>query len=122
MAHVLYTGVDRTLMQTRTMLLQRAGHAVVSATGEPELIDVCSQNDFDVAVISQVVSPPEKKRILRLVRQYCPRTKVLELFSPASGKSLPEADDWLETPVSPPEDLAERVATLASKSSGTSSR
>ena len=98
------------------MVLEHAGHDVMTATGERELIAACSKIKFDVAVIGQVVSPVEKNRIMRLIRYHCPDAKVLELFIPSAGKMLPEADDWLEASVTPPVDLVERVAMLASKS------
>ncbi len=118
MALVLCTGSDRTLMQTRVMVLERAGHTVMSAMGEHELVAVCRRYSFDVAVIGQGIPRPEKQRVLRLLREHCPKSKVLELFIPSQGKMLPEADDWLEAPVSPPGDLAERVTALSAKSAG----
>jgi|SRR5690348_16366500 len=117
MALVLCTGTDRTLIQTRAMVLERGGHTVMTAMGEHELIALCSQKSFDVVVIGHTISPIEKPRILRLVKQYCPRVKVLELFIPARGKTLLDADDWLEAPFTPPDDLAEHVSRLAAKSS-----
>ena len=102
---VLCTGTDRTLMQTRAMILERAGHTVVPATNEPQLIDACSKVSFDVAVIGQSVPELEKSRVLRLIREYCPKTKVLELFIPSQGKKLADADDWLEGPIQHPNDL-----------------
>ena len=117
MAVVLCAGSDRTLMQTRAMILESGGHTVITAAGERELVDACSKTTFDVAVIGQAVSPLEKQRALGLIRQYCPKAKVLELFIPATGKMLRDADDWLEAPVNPPHDLVERVSTLATKTS-----
>ncbi len=118
MALVLCTGSDRTLIQTRAMVLERAGHRVRTAMAEHELIAVCSSNAFDVAVIGQGISRFEKQRVLRLIREHCPHSKVLELFTPSQGKMLPDADDWLEAPVNPPSDLPERVTSLAAKSAG----
>src|SRR5690349_12264766 len=110
MAMVLCTGTDRALMQTRAMILERAGHTVIPAIDEPQLIDACSKVSFDVALIGHSVPEFEKARVLRLIREYCPKTKVLELFIPSQGKKLAGADDWLEGPIPHPNDLVERVA------------
>ena len=109
-------------MQTRALILERAGHSVIPAMGEWELIDACSRNSFDVAVIGHSVPPFEKARVLRLIRQHCPNTKVLELFVASQGKKLADADDWLEGAMPHPSDLIERVSMLASRASGASPR
>ena len=45
MALVLCTGVDKALLQSRQLILERAGHTVLSATDEKALITIC-QNAF----------------------------------------------------------------------------
>ena len=122
MALVLCTGTDRRVMQTRAMVLERAGHTVLSAMSEPELTELCSTNRFDLAVIGHSVPPLEKPRILRLIRQHCPNAKVLELYTASQGRKLPDADGWLEGAIPHPNDLLEQVSMLASKSSDASSR
>jgi hypothetical protein len=118
MAAVLCTGVDEGLLKSRKLILERAGHLVIPALGEKQLIAACTTYLFDIAVIGQTVSKLEKQRILGLIRHHCPKTRVLELFSPATGKQLSDADDWLEVPAQVPSDLAERVSMLASNGSG----
>jgi hypothetical protein len=114
-AHVLCTGVDRALLTTRKLLLERGGHTVVTASNERELTDACSRQNFGVAVIGQTVAPSEKRRIGCLLREKCPGAKVLELYSPHLGKLVPDADDWLVVPTEVPVDLAQRVTELARK-------
>lgn len=116
MAFVLCTGVDRGLIHSRRVLLERAGHVVETAMREAEFFAVCSLHQFDVAVIGQTTSPFQKQQFLRLIRQHCPGVKVLELFSPLTGKQLLDADDWMEVPAAIPYDLATKVAALAEKS------
>ena len=115
MALVLCTGSDVSLISTRKSILEQAGHTVVTATGEPELLAACSENKFDVAVIGQGVPANEKFHILRLVREQCPSAKVLELFSSDSARILNSADDWLEVSSHASGELATRVSDLASK-------
>jgi hypothetical protein len=112
-ALVLCTGVDEILILTRKMILESAGHKVIPTTGQIELIRACEENQFDVAVIGQVITKPEKQRILSLIREHCPDARMLELFTPSTGSWLPDADDWLEVPRQIPSELVERVSLLA---------
>jgi CheY-like chemotaxis protein len=111
MALVLCTGVDRVLLRTRALILEQAGHHVVSAGNEAEVIAACKQHRFDVAVLGQGMGGTQKQQILRVVRESCPDARVLELFQ--RTKSLPQADAWLEVPADVPADLAQKVAKLA---------
>src|SRR5438270_161947 len=113
MALVLCTGVNQTLLETRRLILEGAGHTVVSVLDEQNLAPTCQQHAFDVAVIGQGVSPNMKRRISLLVREHCGSAKVLELYSPYAGRALDDADSWLEVPVDAPAELVERVNELA---------
>src|SRR5262249_51999983 len=66
MALVLCTGVDPSVVHPRQLILERAGHVVVSALDEASLIAACGQNKFEVAVVGQTVSAKIKRRIARL--------------------------------------------------------
>ena len=112
MALVLCTGVDRALITTRRLILEKAGHKVVAVTDETEVVAACKKQTFDVAVIGQAVSTHAKRQIMQSVRQYCPSAKILELYRFSLGKKLEDADSWLEVPTDVPEELAERVAAL----------
>jgi hypothetical protein len=114
-AQVLCTGVDRALLTTRRLLLERASHTVLTATNEQELTAACEAQQVDVAVIGQAVSPAEKRRIASLVREKCPGAKILELYSPHLGKIVEDADGWLVVPMDVPPDLAVRVTEIARK-------
>lgn len=114
MAMVLCTGVDSMLLETRKMILERAGHTVISADEQAMVIALCKQRSFDVAVIGQSVSPGSKRSIASMIRLHCPKAKILELYPPHQGKALEDADSWLEVPADLPGELAERVSVLAS--------
>ncbi len=113
MATVLCTGADRILSETRALILRRAGHTAVTAVGERELIEACTHQRFDVAVIGQAMPTTKKRYVCSLVRQHCPSAKILEVYAPHLGRVLDDADDWLEEPVRVPGDLAAHVARLA---------
>src|SRR5438067_11336775 len=113
MASVLSTGADPHLMATRALVMEKAGHRVVTALGDSEVLAACQQNRFDVAVIGQVMRRQEKQRLLRVIRENAPNSKVLELYNTVTGKILPDADGWLEVPATIPNELASTVSALA---------
>ena len=113
MALVLCTGVDPVLIRTRQLILQRAGHQVVTAMDEHAVLAACQQRPFDVVVIGQMASSKLKHRIAFLVREHCRSAKILELYLLSTGKLLEDADAYLEVPVDVPQELAERVTALA---------
>ena len=113
MALVLCTGVDKALLETRRLILERAGHAVVSVRDETSLLQACQKHSFDVAVFGQTVSPNMKRHVVSLIKQHCPGVKILELYPQFSNRVLPDADAALAVPVDVPKDLADRVNELA---------
>ena len=62
MALVLCTGVNPVLMKTRQLILENAGHIVLSATDEREIKAVSRKQKFDVAIIGQSISSIESSR------------------------------------------------------------
>ena len=115
MALVLCTGVDPSVVRTRQLILERAGHVVVPALDEATLIKACQQNKFDVAVVGQTVSPKIKRRIAGLIRESCGDAKLLELYTVSSGRILEDADAWLEVLADVPQELAALVGALAAR-------
>jgi hypothetical protein len=113
MALVICTGVDQALLNTRRLILEGAGHTVVTVMDETGLRAACKMQSFDVAVIGQAVTPKMKRKVSSLLRENCPAVKVLELFDNRTGRVLDDADAWLMTPAEIPEDLADRVHELA---------
>jgi CheY-like chemotaxis protein len=115
MALVLCTGVDPVLIRTRQMILEKAGHRVVTAMDVSSVTAACKQNAFDVAVLGQTVSAKTKRQLMALIRRDCPSAKVLELYRFSTGRILEDADSWLEVPVDVPQELAEHVTALSTK-------
>ena len=112
MALVLCTGIDPAALETRRVILERAGHHVISATGEQELEDACVAYRIDAVVIGDSLSPKAKVRVLTLVRKNCPSSKILELYPQKGRKTLDEADAWLPIPADHPQDFAELITSL----------
>ena len=113
MALVLCAGTDPLLTKTRQLLLESAGHRVITATDEPAMISACKKHTFDVAVIGQGVPQELKRKMLSLLREYSPSTRVLEMYLASAGKTLETADAWLEASIPAPQDFANCVAALA---------
>lgn len=113
MALVLCTGVDPVLLETRRLLLERAGHTVLTVRDERDLTAVCQKHAFDVAVVGQVGTPKMKRVIASVIREHCPAAKILELYSSYQGRALEDADSWMEVPADVPRQLAQRVSELA---------
>ncbi len=116
MALVLCTGIDQSLLATRRLILEQAGHTVVTANNTKQVAEACSKHNFNVAVIGQTISRSEKRRLARLVRQHCATTMILELYAPATGKAIPDANAWLVVPIDVPPDLTRVVSDLAGES------
>jgi CheY-like chemotaxis protein len=112
-ALVLCTGVDKVLLETRKLILEHAGHTVVSVSDEVSLLSACQKHPFDVAVIGQTISMNIKRHVASIIKQHCAGVKVLELYPQFSKQVLPEADAALPVPVDIPRDLADRVKELA---------
>src|ERR1041385_3076228 len=113
MAVVLCIGANKSLLMTRTLLMQQAGHQVTPALSVPEVLAACQRERFDVAVVGQSTRPAEKRRIMQLLREKCPQAKILELYTPNEGRTLQEADDWLEVPAINPTQLVTKVEEMA---------
>src|SRR5256885_456189 len=115
MALVLCTGVDPVLLETRKLILERAGHTVVMAANMRDLTAACEKHCFDVAVIGQTVSAASKRLIASEIRSHCPSARILELYPLHQDRAVDNADAWLETPTDVPQQLATRVAELAKR-------
>ena len=112
---VLCTGWDQSLLDTRTLILKSAGHEVHQARTQNEVVSACKSRQFDVAVIGQSLSNRMKPVVASLIKQECPDVRILELYQPHLGKTIPDADSWLEVPTNVPSDLLECVNELVSR-------
>lgn len=113
MARVLCTGVDPVLIGTRKLILQDAGHIVIAATDELEVVAACEKHAFAVAVIGQSESRSRTDALASLIRKHRPSASILELFTAYQGRVLKDADSWLEVSPNDPCELVERVNELA---------
>ena len=92
MALVLCTGVDPALLEARKSTLEKAGHNVITATDQLQVVTACRQHQFDVAVLGQAISPRMKRVIASLIQQYCPLARIVELYRPPEKRALDNAE------------------------------
>jgi len=113
MALVVCTGVDEALLNTQRVILEVAGHKVITFTDERSLVEALKVHSFDVAVIGQAVAARMKRRISALIREHCPAVKVLEIYVNHSGRILDDADASMMALGDVPKDFVDRVDELA---------
>jgi hypothetical protein len=53
-----------------------------------------------------------KHHVVELIRQRCPDIKILELYPISTGRSIEDADSWIESPSGIPQELADRVTEM----------
>ena len=115
MALVLCTGTDDAVMETRKLILERAGHTVLLASDDRNIEKACTEHDPSVVVIGQNTSPAVKLRHFQTIQQHCKAAKILELHRPFSERTLDRAHAWLVMPNDSPEKLVDVVNDLAEK-------
>ena len=113
MAVVLCTGNNPVLMQTRRLILEAAGHSVITATRPSDVVAACKEHVLDVAIVGQSYSANERKSMASMIRQHAPSAKILELYQANQNRAIEDADSWLEVPAEVPQELAQRVEQLA---------
>ena len=66
---VLSITYDESLLQTREMILSKAGFDVTSALGFVDAQRLCAEQDFDVVVIGHTLPRNDKLALLRCAKQ-----------------------------------------------------
>ena len=82
-------------MQTRRLILERAGHSVTQATDLRRVIAACQRDEFHVALLGQLLGFPEKLRVTDVIRKNCPGAKILELYTSVAPEIPKDADAHL---------------------------
>jgi hypothetical protein len=98
-------------MQTRKMILQRAGHTVAQARDLREVIASCRSDSFSVVILGPALPRNEKLRVRDVLYIECRDAKVLELHTGVAPE-LSSADAHLRVTASAPEGLVDCVESL----------
>lgn len=108
---ILCIGIDNAAMQTRLLILERAGYKVLQARDLRRVKTACENISFAIAILGQSLNGSEKRRISDVVISCCKTAKILELHTGVTP-DLPEADAHLHVVAMEPEVLVETVDTL----------
>ena len=111
MADVLCVGMDDAAMQTRRLILQKAGHSVSQARDLRLVKEACEVKSFSIVILGQALNGSEKRRITDAVLTHCKSAKILELHT-SIRPDVPQADRHLQVSASEPEGLVEAVNVL----------
>jgi DNA-binding NtrC family response regulator len=111
---VLCVGLDGAAMQTRRLVLEKAGLNVSQARDIRQVQAACESNSFAVVILGHSLNPNEKKRVSDVVLTYCKTAKLLELHR-AIVPDLPSADGHLQANPTEPGVLVEAVSRLLKK-------
>jgi len=79
-ARLLSISDNRTVLQTRHLILQQAGFDVVSVADMQELTGALAQGEFDLFILGHSLPAKEKLRVYHLVQGHSQATPVLELY------------------------------------------
>jgi len=109
MARILSVSYDETLLRTRELLLESAGHSVVSAFGHHEALESCTTGEFELVIIGHSIPKKDKLDVIERFRKTNPDATVIALIRGGEGRLL-EVDHY----VSPgdPEDLLRSIAWI----------
>ena len=111
MAEVLCVGMDDAAMQTRRLILERAGHVVSQARDLRRVKEACEVKSFSVVILGQSLNASEKRRITDVVLTSCKSAKILELHT-GIRPDLPQADKHLQVSATEPQALVGAVNAL----------
>jgi DNA-binding response OmpR family regulator len=81
MGRILSISYDRTLLQTREMLLAAHGHDVISSLGFKESLRQCKRADFDLFILGHSIPHTDKLVLINTFRRHC-RAPIISLHRP----------------------------------------
>lgn len=92
---VLSISHDESLLLTRQMLLQQAGHEVSSALGFADALEWCKKGEFDLVVIGHSIPQEDTQALINVTRMFS-QAPVLSILRPTSVP-LAGADYWVKS-------------------------
>jgi len=107
-AQIISVSYDETLLRTRQLLLEAAGHKVTSALGFHEAHERCAHS-FDLAIIGHSIPKKDKLDMVACFRQANPNGIVIALTR-AGEERLKEVDHYINP--GEPEDLLRAIERI----------
>jgi DNA-binding NtrC family response regulator len=114
MARILSISYDETLLRTRELMLEWAGHQVTSALGFQDALAGCTTSDFDLAIIGHSIPGNDKKKLIEGFRRHNPKGVVIALTR-AGEPRLAEVDHYISP--GDPEDLLRTLSWIINPAS-----
>lgn len=108
MAVIVSVSYDETLLRTRHLLLEGAGHKVTSALGFHEARELCTR-DSDLVIIGHSIPRRDKLEMIACYRAANPNSIVIALTR-AGEERLKEVDHYVNP--GEPEDLLRAVERI----------
>jgi len=78
-ALVLVVSAEATIRHMRTLLVEGAGFKAVAAESRHKASEIVRQFDFDVAILDHTLDKRDRIRLVRLIREVAPATRILVL-------------------------------------------
>ena len=76
---VLAVGLDPSLLETRSLVLQSAGYMVESASSVKEAVDRFQSGDFDLVLLCHSVPIKDRDHLTSLIRAFGSRTPIVSI-------------------------------------------
>lgn len=111
MKHILVLAEDTAVRQTKKLVLEQLGFAVVATATVREVEHVSGITKFDLAILGRTVSDAHKQDAAKAVRTRQPETPILEICN--VSPVILNAEWVLRSPN--PEDLAAMVKAILSE-------
>jgi DNA-binding response OmpR family regulator len=108
MARIFSISYDETLLRTRELMLESAGHDVTCAFGFREAMDICAAT-ADLVIIGHSIPKNDKLAIIDCFRGANP-TGIVIALTRAGETRLPEVDHYVNP--GDPEELLRAVAWI----------
>lgn len=113
MKHILVLAEDAAVRQTKKLVLEQLGFAVVAVATVREVEHVSGITKFNLAILGRTVSDPHKRDAAKALRTRQPETSILEICN--VSPCIQNAEHVLRSPN--PEDLASMVKAILSEKS-----
>jgi DNA-binding response OmpR family regulator len=103
---ILICGDEPTLLETRYMVLVRAGFAVASTCTRGEIASLPEEPAFGLVVIGRALAERDKKSIVEEVRRRWPEIRILFLTSRATSLEQLDVNEYRSNSMPPREFVA----------------
>ena len=109
MARILSITYDETLLRTRAMILESAGHHVTSALGLTDAREACKTAGIQLFILGHSIPEGDKRELVACFRASNPKAKVIALTR-AGEPRLKEVDAYVNP--GDPEELLHAIRRI----------